>query len=154
MRIFTLFTIVLLMGLPFFSACKKAAPAPAGASKIQLIAKSWKAQKVSQQAQDNTVVLYQIPAGTAPNPEDYSAFRLDFSAANTYTGKDKHGNAVSGTWVFNSSQTGLVLDQGVTGKEKNYTLDQLSETELVITARETSAKLGTKDITLSLVPVQ
>lgn len=154
MHKFIFSSIALLACFLLFAACKKTNPEPASSGKSQLLAKSWKARQVSFIGAGTTVILYLNPAGGVQIVEDYSAFQLDFSPSGTYSGKDKNGIAVSGTWAFNSNETGLVLDQGVAGKEKVYTLDQLSESELVMNYSETSAKHGTKTITLSLVPVQ
>jgi hypothetical protein len=129
-------SITLLVGLLMGCGGSKTPPVS------ERIAKVWTARTVDH---DNVTVYTK---GVTGNASDYSKFQLDLATAPTVKYTDLNGNVFTGQYSV-PSDTRLVLSNlnpsptGANGTLE-FTINSISDNELVITATTASQKIGNK----------
>lgn len=116
-----------------------------------LLKRTWKVSKVMQVGQ--AAILYQnpLPSGQS-NYEDYSRYRLTFTD-NTYRITERDGvTTTSGNWELDSNNKKIILDKGVTGKERVYDVESIESDLLKLRHPENSQKTGNRDLIIDLAP--
>jgi hypothetical protein len=133
--------------LSLLTACKGDDAKPK--SKTEMITKNWRVRLVRVGNQ----VVYSNPAGSTPNTQDYSAYRLNFTSATAFTLIDVNGNTTSGTWQFDDNQNPTKITFS-TGSPNEVDVETLADDSLIITFTLTNSKTGTNEYRIELIPAQ
>lgn len=122
-----LFTLILL-SITLLWGCKKDEEAKPK-TKSELIAKNWQFQKA-------VVTLGTLPVNaytrgqSTPNVVDFDKSFMNFKSDGSFSQSILPGTSSSGTWKFNTGETVFTITTTSTGAVDNWTIDQLTETNL------------------------
>ncbi len=142
-RLFTFLVVGLLLVL---TACPNGGKDPDPENNTSRITRAWKVQEVTATSGGTTTTLYK--EGAAGNSENYAAYRLNFTSGNKFSRTEKDGTTnTEGGWSFNTDESQLTFDLG---NPRTVRIMSLSNSELVYSYTETSAKGVSRDITFRM----
>ena len=134
----------LMLGLQGCPGGKTNQPTPE--TKTDLITRNWKVQQVT--VNNTSAILYQEGAGS--NPENYAAYRLNFTSTNNYTRTDRNAVETSGTWSFNADETQINFSPGTPA---TINVISLTKDSFVFTYTETAGKTGNRELRFQMAPL-
>ncbi len=129
------------------TACPGGGKDPDPETNASRITRAWKVQEVTATSGGTTTSLYK--EGASGNPENYAAYRLNFTSGNNFRRTEKDGTTnTDGGWSFNSDESQVTFDRG---NPQTIRIVNLSNNELVFSYTETSAKGVSRDMTFRMV---
>ena len=119
---------ILLLGSALVAGCKKEDEATPK-TKSQLIVKNWQFQQATVTL--GTLLVNAYTRGqTTPNVVDFDKSYMNFKTDGSFAQSLLPGTSSTGTWKFNSTETGFTITTTGSNSVDNWTIDQLTETNL------------------------
>lgn len=112
----------------------------------ELLQRNWKARRVLV----NNNVVYEEPFSQPPDTEDYTSYRLNFTAGNNFSRTEIDGTVVAGTYTF-PDENRVVF---ITGAPNEVSVTNLANDALTITYTVSSQKTGNREYQIELSPAQ